>query len=240
MKYIIANFGNDSVALIQWAFENKIKNVSVLSVDTGWRAKSWEKRVQKSKVWLQNTGIKHFDLVPDKSFKELVIIRNSFPSKRFNWCISFLKGMTLLNWLNKYDKRFLSEIWIPHRKSTSRLHLSSNNSEQIIHSPSFDNRKIRYPIFDCNQEQTIQLISKTPFKKVIKHRSLECHPCIYLGKEDSKKLTIEDIKKTKDLENIVKKNMFSKSITQYTSMNLGNNYYDEFLGACSKDYGCGL
>jgi len=39
MDYVIfASYGNDSIALIQWAHEHNLKNVTVAYSDTGWAA----------------------------------------------------------------------------------------------------------------------------------------------------------------------------------------------------------
>ena len=41
MNVISASYGNDSKAMIQWAFENGIDDVTVVYIDTGWAGESW-------------------------------------------------------------------------------------------------------------------------------------------------------------------------------------------------------
>ncbi len=47
MWVISSSCGNDSVALIRWAIESKIKKVVVTYIDTGWAAPNWQERVDK-------------------------------------------------------------------------------------------------------------------------------------------------------------------------------------------------
>ena len=52
MHIIFASYGNDSVALIQWAHERRLTDVTVLYSDTGWAADWWAERVLKAGWWL--------------------------------------------------------------------------------------------------------------------------------------------------------------------------------------------
>jgi len=42
--------GNDSVALIQWGHESKIKNITVIFNDTGWAIPWWSGRMKEIKI----------------------------------------------------------------------------------------------------------------------------------------------------------------------------------------------
>ena len=58
MDYVIfASYGNDSIALIQWAHERGLQGVHVAYSDTGWAAPWWAARVEQAHrypaVWAQ-------------------------------------------------------------------------------------------------------------------------------------------------------------------------------------------
>lgn len=55
--YVVkASYGNDSIALIQWAFEQKLNSVAVLYNDTGWASRNWNTRVSEMELWAQSLG----------------------------------------------------------------------------------------------------------------------------------------------------------------------------------------
>ncbi len=70
MNVIISNFGDDSIALIHWAYTHKLKNVYVLSVATGWEATSWQNRIHKGHLWITSLGFTHEHLKPKANFSE--------------------------------------------------------------------------------------------------------------------------------------------------------------------------
>lgn len=41
MNVISVSYGNDSLAMIQWAHENGLDDVIVVYIDTGWSGESW-------------------------------------------------------------------------------------------------------------------------------------------------------------------------------------------------------
>ena len=41
MHVLFCSYGNDSIALIQWAHERGLKGVTCLYSDTGWSARWW-------------------------------------------------------------------------------------------------------------------------------------------------------------------------------------------------------
>ena len=52
MHVIIANFSDDSIALIQWASKQNLSNLHILYVDTSWAASNWQQRVLLVQDWL--------------------------------------------------------------------------------------------------------------------------------------------------------------------------------------------
>jgi len=57
MNIIFSSFGNDSLALIQWAIDNKLDNVVVAYSNTKWGRDDWQERVDTAREWLKGHGI---------------------------------------------------------------------------------------------------------------------------------------------------------------------------------------
>ncbi|MFZ9036330.1 MAG: hypothetical protein ACO2ZM_09500, partial [Francisellaceae bacterium] len=190
MFCIIANFGDDSIALIQWAYEKKLKDVTVLSVDTGWQAQSWKKRLDCALQWLDSLNFKHIHLPAEHDMKKLVETRGQFPSQKFHWCAGFLKGITILNWLETHDEDYEATILLPNRRDMTKT--STDLMEYVEESERYDDRRLWYPLYQHSKHQRDELIKKTPFKTPLNHRSLECQPCIHTTSADTATFAIAD------------------------------------------------
>lgn len=239
MYCLIANFGDDSVAMIQQAYELGLEDVIVLSVDTGWQASAWQARVDSARSWTQGLGFDSVHLKPEHDFSALVKARKQFPSQQFHWCAGFLKGMAILNWLEAHDEDLAAVVLLANRRKMSKA--QADLPESILESERYDDREVRYLLADCDEVKRNNLIAKTPFKTPLNHRSLECQPCIHFTQRDTVTLSTEDITRTLDLEREIEQPMFDKGFVAYlTILEKNTNYYDEFAKSCSWDYGCGL
>lgn len=57
MEYVIsASYGNDSMALMQWAHEHGLRGVTVVYCDTGWAAPNWELRIAEGEALALRLG----------------------------------------------------------------------------------------------------------------------------------------------------------------------------------------
>ena len=239
MHCIITNFGDDSVALIQHAYELGLEDVVVLSVDTGWQARAWQARVDSARSWIQELGFDSVHLKPEHDFSALVKARKQFPSQQFHWCAGFLKGMAILNWLEENDDGMDAVILLANRRKMSKA--QADLPDNVLESERYDDRKVCYLLADCDEVKRNNLIAKTPFKIPLNHRSLECQPCIHLTKRDIPTFTEQDIQRINELEKEIGNSMFDKNFVEYlTMLEKNTNYYDEFAKTCSWDYGCGL
>ncbi|WP_440994318.1 hypothetical protein [Cysteiniphilum litorale] len=239
MYCIIANFGDDSVALIQQVYELGLEEVIVLSVDTGWQASAWQARVDRARSWVHELGFDSVHLKPEHDFSTLVKARKQFPSQQFHWCAGFLKGMAILNWLEVHDEDLEAVVLLANRRAMSKA--QADLPDSILESERYDDREVRYLLADCDEVKRNNLIEKTPFKAPLNHRSLECQPCIHLTKRDVVTLSEDDIKRTVELEHEIGQTMFDKNFVDYLKiLEKNTNYYDEFAKTCSWDYGCGL
>ncbi|WP_440683813.1 hypothetical protein [Cysteiniphilum halobium] len=239
MHCLIANFGDDSVALIQHVYEIGLEEVIVLSVDTGWQASAWQARIDSARSWIKTLGFQSVHLKPEHDFSALVKARKQFPSQQFHWCAGFLKGMAILNWLEEHDEDLDAVVLLANRRPMSKA--QTDLPDSIPESERYDDREVRYLLADCDAIKRNHLIAKTPFKIPLNHRSLECQPCIHLTKRDMLTLSENDIQRTVDLEHEIGQTMFDKNFIEYLkTLEKNTNYYDEFAKTCSWDYGCGL
>ena len=239
MYCIIANFGDDSVALIQKVYECKLQEVVVLSVDTFWQATSWQARVDVADLWIKDLGFVHHRLKAENSFQELVRARKQFPSQQFSWCAGFLKGMAILDWLEENDLECRATILLANRRSMSKVQVDL--VDEIDETEQYDGRRVKYLLVGTTQSERNSLLLKTPFKIPLNHRSLECQPCIHLTKQDIATFSVDDIERMSSLENMVNNTMFGVLFAKYLkSIEKNDNYYDEFAKTCSWIYGCGL
>jgi len=235
---IIANFSKDSLALIQWAIDNNIENLYVLSVDTSWQSSSWNKHLNNVKEWLSNKKLKHHHIKAENTFSELVNARKSFPSQKFNWCSNFLKGITLLKQIDEIDENGEAIILLPHRKSMTKL--GALLKEHSPDSERYDYRDVWRPILNM-QENNLQKVLNKINLEIPQGRSLECMPCIHMVKSDFEHITQDDKNRTQKLEQEISNTMFNFEFDKIEKSKLkNNNYYDEFTKACSWDYACGL
>ncbi|MDA7742383.1 phosphoadenosine phosphosulfate reductase family protein [Francisellaceae bacterium] len=252
MNVIITNFGDDSIALIQWAYEQKLEELHILSVDTGWEASTWHQRIQDSAQWVKTLGIKHEHLQPQATFPENVMARQRFPNKKFHWCPSFVKGLAILDWLEMHDESYEATILLANRKDMVPGSLLEEFIEEHEH---YDDRKVWHPLYALTEIQRNQLITKTPLA-VLNHRSLECQPCIYNSANDFQSLSDEDCERVVKLEDIIKAPMFhpmdhqnaqnvaeirAQALKEKTDNHHANqDFYKAFASSCSWSYGCGL
>ena len=79
MHIIVGNYGNHTLALMQWAHEERFSNIFVVNVDTGWAEKCWSERVSAGKYLADSYGFQTVTLSSPADFAELVRDRQQFP-----------------------------------------------------------------------------------------------------------------------------------------------------------------
>lgn len=228
-KVIIANYGNGSLALIQWAIEQGLSNLVVLSVDTGWQAQAWQQRLKQVFSYLVKNNITYRHLSSLKSFSESVIDRGSFPSRKFQWCAPFLKGLALNEALDELDPDCTAVIYLAKQKVLSRANRSLVQGEYSEH---YQDRVIEYPLLDKTLAERDQLIINAGFE-VLAHNSRECFPCIHSTQAELTQMPAHDLKRLQQLEQQVKQTMFSATGALEIE---GAERYD--MG-CGNVWGCG-
>lgn len=252
MFVIISNYGNESIALIQWAHDQKLKNVTVVNVDTGWSAPCWPAHVQHCKDWVGALGMSPVTLQPKVDFETLMHTQKSFPSRKFSWCANFLKALPLLEWLDSTSVDPLAEatILLARRRASSRVNYDL--PEWIEEEEKLGDRKVWHPLYLHDNDSRDDLIHKANFE-VMPHRSLECDPCINSNLNDVLRMDLSVIQRTAKLENELnaklletviyqdQENLF-KAIQKLEKSPKLNSFEptELFDMGCGNAFGCGL
>lgn len=229
-----SHYGNESIALIQWMYEQREKILSVYQkvyvayIETGWEAASWKERAREGEAWVRSLHFTPLWLVAP-SFETLVKDRGSFPSAKFQWCAGFLKGLPLLNWLEEVDLNCEWTIAISKRQALYRTPIS----EWIQECPYHGERAVWHPLLSLTTEERDLLIQRAGFS-LLSSRSLECEPCVYSTKKEWDKMHPQDRKKVAVLSTTLKK-PWDLFYTFETDAAMAR-----FERGCGDHFGCGL
>lgn len=252
MFVVISNYGNESIALIQWAHDQRLDNVTVVNVDTGWSAPSWPAHVQHCKDWVLGLGMTPITLKPKVDFESLMRTQNGFPSRKFSWCANFLKALPILDWLDSptVDPVAEATIVLARRRYASRVNFDL--PEWIEEEEKLGDRKVWHPLYLHDNDSRNDLIEKANFK-VMPHRSLECDPCINSDLSDVLRMDVSVLQRTALLENELNSHLLDPHI-YHEEQNLfkaiqkleKSPKLDDFEPSelfdmgCGNAFGCGL
>lgn len=249
MNIIFGNFGDNTIALIQWAYENKLEDVYVLHVNTSWSAEGWGERVSHGVALIERYKFESIELKSPSSFSEMVKDRQQFPSQKFQWCAGFLKGLAFLSWAHEHDPQGEATVILGSRRADSRIrHALDEFKDQSEH---FGDRRVWYPLYKHSDDDRNALIHRAGFE-VLNHRSPECEPCIHSHARDFKRMSQSDIQKINTLEIEINKPMFpaidyggAQSIEQVINWvnqkntDTDHNNLEPFDMGCGALYSCG-
>lgn len=199
MNVIFASYGNDSIALIQWAHENKLSDVTIAYSDTGWAAEWWHDRVNAAEQWAQTLGFKTVQ-IPSAGMTELVRRKKAWPrggGGKFQFCTHELKERPALLWLDEVDpqKQAVCMIGIRREESANR----ATFPEWTETSEKHGGRSLHAPLVRMREAERNELIRKTPFN-VLPHRSKECWPCVNARKSELKLMDAKTIQRIRMVE----------------------------------------
>lgn len=248
---IRSNYGDDSIALVQWAFEAKLKQVEVITIDTGFAAEEFESRKQLGEEHARRCGFKTRTIISPISFAAAVKGRGEFPSAKFQWCSALLKGLPFLDWLDTWDPYCKAIILIAKRKAAAKAHATL--TEWIDRCEFHNNRTVWHSIWNLETNERDALLERAGFSP-LSHRTLECHPCVNSTDFDLLRLSERDIQKVRELEKDLGTCFFSNpselsidELIRLTKENIQNleqqkeeHYLDLFYRGCGNPYGCGI
>jgi len=177
MNVIFASYGNDSVALIQWAHEKGMKDVTIAYSNTGWAAQKWPARVAQGEAWAQSIGFKTAE-IPSMGMEALVMWRKAWPrggGGKYQFCTEHLKGAPAARWLDRNDPAGDAVCMVGVRREESPRR--ANWPEWTEESENHGGRTLYSPLVRHTEAMRDALILKTPLP-VLPHRSKECWPCV--------------------------------------------------------------
>lgn len=241
MQYIvIGNFGNHSLAVMQALIEKNLTNLHFIYVDTGWAASSWPERIANCMTYARSQHVKVHLIKAKSGFAEMVNDRSQFPNHKFQWCSSFLKGLTILEHLDEIDPSCEAQIVLGKRQQDSRRY--SDLQEFDFDSELYQGRVIWHPLWQTTDECFFNLIKNTGFS-LLPHQSLECSPCIYNDSNTLKQLDPLSIARLAKLEQSLDQTMFPEPIHFYSSSKAIANekglHLHPFDRGCGSAWGCG-
>lgn len=227
---IPANLSDYSVALVEFFSEPAHRpegEVYVVYIDTGWSAADWNDRVESVRLFTLSKGFHWIALKSSRSFDELVKERGDFPTRKFQWCASLLKGLPLLTWLDEVDLHAEWIVCIPKVQYLTRQPIP-----EVIEASSFHgDRCVKHPLLHHSPEAIQALLTRSKLP-ILGGRSLECQPCIHQW--DTEPLLPADRKKISELEQKIQKKLTFQPIMK------GSLAYDRFSLGCADPFGCGL
>ncbi|MFN3234521.1 MAG: hypothetical protein ACE365_03785 [Gammaproteobacteria bacterium] len=255
MFIINGNYGNDTVALIQWCREAALENVVVVSVDTGWAAPDWSDRVDAGEAFARQCGFEVKRLMSPMPFTDLVKDRQCFPSPKFHWCANFLKALPLLEWLDEVDLSCEATVIIAKRRTEAKA--NAQMPEKIEDSEYYGGRTVWYPLHAHDLAGRDALIDRSGLEK-LHSRSLECFTCIYQQRHDFDSMSSEAIARLKALESSIDQPMYKpedfggargiEAVVEWVRAHseevsdqaLGDGERDVYYSGCGSEFGCGL
>lgn len=196
MNIIFSSCGNDSVALIQWAIEEGLKDVIVAYSDTQWASDNWYARVEAVKEYVDTNGFE-FVTIDCEGFAALAKRKKAFPANGMAFCSYELKIAPAMKWLESVDpeKKATCHTGVMRIESKER----ANWPEILDESPNHGGRKLHSPLATLEESDRDSLLARAGFE-VLPHRSQECNPCVNATIRDLQQLPEADLIKVELLE----------------------------------------
>jgi 3'-phosphoadenosine 5'-phosphosulfate sulfotransferase (PAPS reductase)/FAD synthetase len=196
---IFASYGNDSIALIQWARERGLSSVAVAYSDTGWAADFWTQRVERAERWVRDLGFTPVRL-QSEGMAGLVRRKKAWPrggGGKFQFCTQALKKEPAERWLSEVDPDgdVVCLVGIRREESPHRRQWPEWTEE----SPAHGGRSLWAPLVRHSERERDDLIAKTPFDP-LPFRSKECWPCVNARQGEIAMLEPETVERIAALE----------------------------------------
>lgn len=196
-EYVIkASYGNDSVALIQWCYEQGLQNVAVLYNDTGWSHPLWPARVSVLESWVMSLGFEPHR-TQSIGLEQLVRNKKSWPRQGIQFCTAELKIKPTLAFMDRVDPNKLSTLVIGVRREES-----SNRAkfpEFTYASPNEGGRDIWAPLVSHVTSERDALLYRAGVKP-LPFRSMECWPCINSNRGDLRQVSDARVAEIESIE----------------------------------------
>jgi 3'-phosphoadenosine 5'-phosphosulfate sulfotransferase (PAPS reductase)/FAD synthetase len=246
MDYVIsASYGNDSMAMIRWAYEQGLKNVVVAYCDTGWATPGWDLKVGAGEAAAKTMGFDTVRINAEMKMADLIRHKKCFPTNRTQWCSGLLKGIPFLNWIDEADPERKAVVMVGKRREESRARAETH--EFVENSEYHGGRTLWHPLYMHTEAERDALLERAGWEK-LPHRSLECNPCVNANRADFLRLTPGEIERVSDLEVEIGAAMFAPKrfgvvgihgVIVWAKDGRNRASIDDEIGACSGLFGCG-
>lgn len=188
LHVIFASYGNDSMALIQWAADAKLDQVYVVCSDTGWAAEFWKERTERAEAYVRSLGFIPVSL-PSEGLADLVRRKKGWPRQGIQFCTLDLKILPALAWLEENDPFGIAICFNGVRREESSNR--ADTPECVFPSHNHGKRMLRSPLAMMKEAERDELIRRTGFD-ILPHRSMECFPCINSNRADLRMLAEDE------------------------------------------------
>ena len=209
MKFLISSsYGNDSCALVQWAYEtglDLVGDVFVAYCDTGWASEDWPARVGRMEMWVASLGFTPVRLSATEQFEDLITRKKGFPNQRYQWCSMSLKTIPFVRWADRADPEGSATVIIGKRREESQDR--ADTPEYVYGSEYHGNRTVWHPLYLHDERQRDELLVRAGITP-LPHRSQECAPCVNANRGDLLLLSEREIQRVEDLEEETGQTMF--------------------------------
>jgi 3'-phosphoadenosine 5'-phosphosulfate sulfotransferase (PAPS reductase)/FAD synthetase len=197
------SYGNDSIALIQWAYEYQTKygslgKIVVLYNETGWAANWWEGRVLNGENLVQKYG-----MIPARTLsigmEKLIKRHNTWPDRFRRFCTEELKIIPTWSWLAQHDPEGKAVMLCGVRREESAARRMW--PEWVESSDKNEGRAEWSPLVLLDVSGRDELIQRAGWQP-LPHRSRECR-CVLANSQDISTWSEEDIVEIERLEAIM-------------------------------------
>lgn len=245
MNVISSSYGNDSMALIRWAHETGLPDVTVAYCDTGWGGVTWAARVARCETITASYGFSVVRCV-SKGMPTLVRERKGFPGNGMQFCTTELKILPFLEWIDEADSECKAVVLIGKRRAESNAR--ANTPEFIDASEIHGGRRVRHPLYLHTDEQRNELLARAGLEP-LPHRSRECHPCVNANRGTFLSLTPGEVERVSDLEVEIGKPMFRPKrfgavgiygVIQWAQRGRERGDFENEEAECASLFGCGV
>lgn len=222
-NYVIScSYGNDSIAMIQWAHEQGLSmlgQVTVTYCDTGWAEPGWMDRVRLGEQFARDRGF-HVERIESMGMEELVRMKKGWPGNGQQFCTIHLKGVPFLNWIDDADTDRQAVVMVGKRRAESEAR--KDTPEYVYDSEYHGGRTLWHPIYLHTDEQRDALLQRAGVEHppedwdgythdklyILPFRSEECNPCVNANRGDILRLSAGEMAKVNRLEVAIGKPMF--------------------------------